>query len=156
MAMIVETVPPSLNCAGLLQGTTYADAFSMQTGEAGLDAITATERIMARMPRWITGLLMVRNAIVAPLGLRGAGPRQNSQSFMGPFPVVSQTPERVVLGFNDRHLDFRLVVDVPGSGEIIGTTLIRTHNWLGRVYLAIVLPFHRIIVPAMMRNAAGQ
>ena len=72
---------------------------------------------------------------------------------LGLFPVVSQQPDRVVLGFDDRHLDFRLVVDAPGNGDVTGTTLIRTHNLLGRIYLAIVLPFHRIIVPAMLRRA---
>ena len=28
------------------------------------------------------------------------------------FPVLSETPERLVAGFNDHHLDFRVVVDV--------------------------------------------
>lgn len=66
--------------------------------------------------------------------------------------MISQTPERVVLGFDDKHLDFRLVVDSTG-GEITGTTLIRTHNLLGRAYLAAVLPFHHLIVRAMLRRA---
>jgi hypothetical protein len=29
-----------------------------------------------------------------------------------------------------------------------------THNRLGRLYLAAILPFHRLIVPAMVRQAA--
>jgi hypothetical protein len=79
---------------------------------------------------------------------------------IGLFPVISSTPERVVLGFNDSHLDFRLVIDVATLGElrrqVIVTTLVQTHNWLGRTYLAIVMPFHRRIVPAMLaRDRAG-
>jgi hypothetical protein len=30
-----------------------------------------------------------------------------------------------------------------------------THNWLGRTYLAIILPFHRLILRAMMRQIAA-
>ncbi len=34
--------------------------------------------------------------------------------------------------------------------RISATTLVETHNLLGRLYLAIVKPFHRMIVPAML------
>ena len=71
---------------------------------------------------------------------------------------MSQTPDRLVAGFDDRHLDFRVVVDVESSGAIqnvTATTLVLTHNRLGRVYLAIITPFHRLIVPAMLRQVAA-
>ncbi len=152
--MIVQSVSPDPGCNALLQGTTFADAYRVQTSESGLDAITAAKRIMARRSRWIDALLVFRNILVAPFGLKdGRQPLPEGIVRLGLFPVVSQEPDRVVLGFDDRHLDFRLVVDAPGNGDVTGTTLIRTHNWLGRTYLAIVLPFHRIIVPAMLRRA---
>lgn len=151
--MIVEAVSPSLQSAGLLEGTTYADAYRLRTNEPDLDAITATRRVMQRMPRWTSVLLSIRNVLVTPFGLKRAGHHQPPGTVhIGPFPVISQTPERVVLGFDDKHLDFRLVVDSTG-GEITGTTLIRTHNLLGRAYLAAVLPFHHLIVRAMLRRA---
>ena len=64
----------------------------------------------------------------------------------------------MVAGFNDRHLDFRVVVDVASAGarqNVTATTLVRTHNRLGRTYLAIILPFHRLILRAMMRQVAA-
>ncbi|MGY4574689.1 hypothetical protein ACVWY5_007759 [Bradyrhizobium sp. USDA 3256] len=39
--------------------------------------------------------------------------------------------------------------------SITATTLVHTHNWFGRAYLAVILPFHRLIVPAMLRKAGG-
>jgi hypothetical protein len=72
---------------------------------------------------------------------------------IGIFPVVSASPERVVMGFDDVHLDFRVVIDVTpeGSGQqVTATTFVRTRNRLGRLYLAAVKPFHRVIVPAML------
>ena len=55
------------------------------------------------------------------------------------------------MGLDDRHLDFRLAVDVTALDErrreVVATTLVQTHNRLGRTYLAVILPFHRRIVP---------
>jgi hypothetical protein len=77
---------------------------------------------------------------------------------IGIFPILSETPDRLIAGFNDSHLDFRVVVDVAASGttrNVTATTLVLTHNWLGRTYLAIIMPFHRLIVPALLRQVAG-
>jgi hypothetical protein len=32
-------------------------------------------------------------------------------------------------------------------------TLVRRHNTLGRIYLSTVMPFHNLIVPAMLNRA---
>ena len=71
---------------------------------------------------------------------------------------MSEKPDRLVAGFNDKHLDFRLVVDVATSGvtqQVTATTLVLTHNWLGRTYLAVIMPFHRLIVRALLRQVAA-
>jgi hypothetical protein len=52
-------------------------------------------------------------------------------------------------------LDFRIVVDVTPPGSVTATTLVKTHNWLGRTYLAIIMPFHRLIVPTLLRQVAA-
>ncbi|MDH8447809.1 DUF2867 domain-containing protein, partial [Klebsiella pneumoniae] len=62
---------------------------------------------------------------------------------IGPFPVISETPQRLVAGFDDKHLDFRIVVDVTGGAggrQVSATTLVKTNNSLGRVYLTIIMP----------------
>lgn len=77
---------------------------------------------------------------------------------VGIFPIVSEQPDRLVAGFNDKHLDFRIVVDVATSGaarEVTATTLVLTHNWLGRTYLAVIMPFHRLIVRSLLRQVAA-
>jgi len=71
---------------------------------------------------------------------------------------LSETPRRLVAGFNDRHLDFRVVVDVAlaGSGQQVTlATLVLTHNLLGRAYLAVILPFHRLIARVMLRQVTA-
>ena len=43
-----------------------------------------------------------------------------------------------------------------GRQAVSTSTLVKTHNLLGRVYLAIVKPFHRIIVPAMLAQVVSE
>ena len=39
--------------------------------------------------------------------------------------------------------------------QVTATTLVLTHNPFGRVYLAVILPFHRLIARSMLRQLAG-
>jgi len=149
-------VPPDPQRLEILQHADFADAYRLHTTEPGLDAITAAERIMGGVPRWIRVLLALRDLLVAPFGLKGSADMRTDAPRMGLFPLLSRTPAQVVLGLDDRHLDFRLVIDAPGNGDIVGTTLVRTHNRPGRLYLGLILPFHRIIVPRMMRQALAK
>jgi Protein of unknown function (DUF2867) len=108
-------------------------------------------------PSWVTPLLALRNIIVRPFGLASS---KDAASMKGEhvdfFPVLKSTQNRVVLGLDDRHLNFRLVIDAKPLPEnlthVTLSTVITRHNWLGRIYLAVVLPFHNRIVPAFLRS----
>ena len=157
--MTVREVTPAVDADALLAGAQFADAFRVEIGDRNLDARQAAERMMARQPRWAEALVSLRNLLVAPLGLRTSGAGLvPPKDMIGIFPVVSQTPDRLIAGFNDHHLDFRVVIDVTGPGDVrqvTATTLVKTHNRFGRTYLAIIMPFHRLIVPALLRQVAG-
>ena len=157
--MTVVEIAPDIDRAALLAGAQFVDAYSIAVDGGALDARQAADRMITRQPRWAKTLLALRNILVTPFGLKtsgagGTAPRQ----MIGIFPVVNETPDRLVAGFNDSHLDFRFVVDVATSGdrqEVTATTLVLTHNWLGRSYLALILPFHRLIVRAMLRRVGA-
>jgi hypothetical protein len=150
--MSVEEVTPSAESRALLPGAQFADAYRIEIKGTTLDAGTAALLILGRSPRWVRVLLGLRNVLVTPFGLKTSG-EPTAKGIIGLFPVVSATPERLVAGFDDRHLDFRIVVEVARQ-QVTSTTLVRTHNRLGRVYLAIVMPFHRVIARAMLRQVA--
>ena len=157
--MKVCEVKPETDTGALLPGARLVDAFRLETDGHALDARHAAERMLARQPRWAEALVTLRNILVAPFGLKTSGASETApREMIGIFPVVSATPERLVAGFNDKHLDFRVVVDVAASGattqNVTLTTLVLTHSWLGRTYLAIILPFHRLIAPTLLRQVA--
>ena len=157
--MRVLEVAPQIDAGTLLAGAQFMDAYRLDVDDENLDARQAAMLMMARAPRWVDALLVLRNIIVAPFGLKTSGEdRRAPRDIIGIFPVVSETPERLVAGFNDKHLDFRVVVDVATSGQkqsVTATTLVLTHNWLGRTYLKIIMPFHRLVVRAMLRQVAA-
>lgn len=157
--MTIQVLTPDASIGLLLPGAQFADTFRIKTDSSSLNAREAAERMFHQQPRWIAMLMRLRNAIVAPLGLKTPSHAKTSTAdSIGLFPVITETPERIVAGFDDKHLDFRVIVDVSGTvpdREVTATTLVKTHNLLGRVYLAVIMPFHRMIVPAMLRQIAG-
>jgi len=157
--MKVRAIEPNVETGALLPGAQFVDAFSIAVDDDALDARQAAQRMLGGSPRWIRALIALRNSLVAPFGLKTPVPRKPAGlDSIGAFPVISEAPDRLVTGFNDKHLDFRVVVDVAtqaGERRVTATTLVLTHNLPGRIYLAIILPFHRLIVPSMLRQVAG-
>lgn len=73
---------------------------------------------------------------------------------IGVFEVRDRKLDEIMLGENDRHLDYRISVQLEreeGKCWVIVSTVVKFNNWLGRVYFVPVRPVHKIIVPAMIR-----
>ncbi|MFB0824596.1 DUF2867 domain-containing protein [Chromobacterium violaceum] len=124
------------------------------------DAAGLLRAFSVAMPLWARALMRLRDRLVSPLGLKTAQPAAASaEPFhvgqqLGVFRVLHLGEHVAVLGEDDRHLDFRVVLQWrPGRLEV--STLVRTHNLLGRMYLAGVTPFHHAIVAASMRRMAA-
>ncbi|OAF08225.1 hypothetical protein AYJ54_15955 [Bradyrhizobium centrolobii] len=150
----VREVTPEVDAGAVLAGAQFIDAYRVEIGANAINAREACIRMVLHGPRWIDALLRLRNILVSPFGLKTSGEGAPAPyGLIGLFPVVSETPERLVAGFNDYHLDFRIVVDVAGDAtrrQVTSTTLVRTHNPLGRTYLTLIMPFHKLVVRSMM------
>ncbi|MFK0385890.1 DUF2867 domain-containing protein [Agrobacterium sp. NPDC090273] len=136
----------------ILAKADWLDRFSGELISADADSLQVSQMLLEHPPRWISALMSLRNRIVAIAGLKTVAFVAGASA--GGFPVVSSTPQRTVLGFDDRHLNFRIVVDIREGADrryLDVTTLVRRNNLLGRLYLLAVGPFHRRIVPATMR-----
>lgn len=162
----VRAVPvrrPDLD-AGHLPGEHFADAYAVAV-PAGTTARALAAAVFASPPRWAATLMAIRNLVVAPLGLvatparvaRAAAAANGTGERLGMFPVLADAPGELVLGLDDRHLDFRVSVAVrvaDDGPEGVVTTRVRFHGALGRAYFVPVRPVHRLLVPALLRRAA--
>ncbi|MEN0002293.1 MAG: DUF2867 domain-containing protein [Pseudomonadota bacterium] len=144
----VQEIPVSLPHP-VLPDSDWADAWQVITPKPFSNSRAAAEAIVSSFPRWTYAALALRQLLVAPFGLKGGASQSASTDSVGIFPVTQQTRDRLVAGFDDKHLDFRIVVDLDqaGGGQAVTlTTVIRRHNRLGRTYLALIMPFHRAII----------
>ncbi|CAH2404111.1 DUF2867 domain-containing protein [Mesorhizobium escarrei] len=149
---------PFAHADRLLPGANFGDTHVLVVTGLALDAVGVSQQVFGRQPSWIKWLLALRNGIVAPFGLK-TGPERGSGPNIGFLPVVSQSTNCVVFGFDDWHLDFRVLLEVrectSTEHEISVSTAVKTHNSVGSSYLALVKPFHRIIVPAMLMQVVS-
>jgi hypothetical protein len=150
----VREITPNVDAGTVLSGAQFIDAFRAEVGATQLSAREACTRMVLHGPRWIDALTRLRNILVTPFGLKKSGEGAYAPGgLIGLFPVVSETPERLVAGFDDYHLNFRIVVDVAGEAtlrHVTVTTLVKTNNFLGRTYLTLITPFHKLVARSMM------
>lgn len=122
-------------------------------------------------PRWIDQSLHLRNKIVKKLGLKINGSKEEMlkqlDSFdcqigqqIGLFKVFDKNDNEVILGEDDKHLDFKIslflnTIEKQKHRLIISTT-VKFNNKFGRFYFKVIKPFHRIVVPVMLKGIIKQ
>ena len=159
-------VPAQSAVATFYESTNLADAFAVQLplGTSG-DPEVLWRFVMSQQPPWIGWLTNVRDAIVACFGLKTAKQLATLSDEVDDdriafFKVYGKSECEIILGEDDKHLDFRLsVLRTPGSASSLGgqltvSTVVHCNNLLGRAYLSVIAPFHRQVVTASLRRAA--
>ena len=120
-------------------------------------------------PRWVEGLFALRNRIVSVFGFKtpaargknaaGRGGKWEPGERAGIFEVFARSTNEIVLGDDDRHLDLRVSLLLERGGRdgrektLSVTTAVRLNDWLGRCYFCFIKPFHRMIVPAVVKRS---
>jgi hypothetical protein len=78
---------------------------------------------------------------------------------IGMFRIMHLGPQLAVLGEDDSHLDFRILLSVSpeaGGSRLQVETWVRPHHWGGWLYLALVLPVHWLLSKLMLHRMAQQ
>lgn len=158
-------LPKAASIAGLYPGADLADAFAVDLPPGlVLEAETLARFMLDRPPAWFTRLLALRDLLVRQVGLKTAADliaagRADPARHIGLFRIFATTSQEIVMGEDDRHLDFRLSClrlprkDADASTPVV-TTVVHCHNRLGRFYIAVISPFHRLVVRALLQRAA--
>ena len=144
----------------------YWDCFETNLGRPDLSAQELYLEIFSHFPQWGKWLLLLRNKVVSVFGISGPTSAELDglkvkQSYVvgdkiGLFTLFSQNRDEVIAGGDDKHLAFKvsvLKVAEPGATKVVLTTIVDPHNLFGRMYLFLILPFHKVGVKTLMRNA---
>lgn len=119
-------------------------------------------------PKWVDGLLFLRNKIVSIFGLKTTKNINNIRQLdsikfepgerIGLFRVFNITNDEIILGKDDKHLDFRVSLFLdeckndPTKKVITITTTVIYNNWFGRLYFFPVKPFHCLIIRTTLKK----
>jgi hypothetical protein len=151
--------------APLYVGADLLDAFAVQLPAGASDDLEVLARaLFERQAGWIRALTRVRDAVMATVGVKssraiGAAAAARG-SVIGYFPLLSKSADELVVGEDDRHLDFRAAIllrrGAAAGRELVVVTVVHCHNRLGRMYLAVIAPFHRAIAQANLERVARE
>lgn len=171
----------SLLCTQLKNEFHHEDLFCLDIADPGLSQRSASSMLadlldgfLQAPPGSVSRLMALRNALVAPLGLRTSPlgcpvssllSSHAEHMFAGRFPVRATHLDsidrhaQVILGADDRHLRFRSCVGIrvlgPGRVELSLGTRVQCLNTFGHLYMRLIDRVHRHHVsPAMLRRAA--
>ena len=170
MKILKSTIPE----ASLLQQEEilydYINSFkgSFIDRENGITPNMVCKAFFATAPKWINQLFNFRNILSSFSGIKSS-PNANTkkslfESFkvemghrLGLFKVYAITKNEVVLGEDDKHLNFRIYFHIRKQTtdgkikELTVSTAVKFNNWFGRLYFLPVKPFHKFIVPSMLK-----
>lgn len=162
----VRSVPPPMASAiaGWYEGADLVDAFAVTLpGRRPHDLAALAERSLRNPAPWFGVAIRLRDAAVRPFGVRTSRQirdhlRSQNADRIDFFPVLSRSEREIVLGEDDRHLDFRLslmlTVRPDGREDLTATTVVRCHGLLGRGYLAAIMAGHVLVVRSALRQAS--
>ena len=157
--LLIPTPTAAIRASGLSR-IDFADAYSGQADRSYVDAEQAARAVFTDPPQMIRGLMALRNEIVAPFGLKAS--IDFSDGGLGKidvFPIISRTDTEVVVGGDDKHLDFRIWISIQPSlkgSEVTISTLVKINNPLGRVYLFVIMPFHKLLSRLQLQRAVNR
>ncbi len=120
-------------------------------------------------PKWIDVLFMIRNKIVSLMGLKTSNTTKNKEEIIanlkgepneqiGLFKIFESNTNEIIMGEDDKHLNFRVSLFLDKSTSdftkkyITITTTVIFNNWFGKFYFLPVRPFHKLIVPTILKS----
>ncbi len=157
-ARVRRVAPPADSMvAGLFAETDLLNAYAIGVPETvSRDVSLLARAVLGQPATWFQGLIRLRDAVVAGFGVKTSRQLRAELEASGGehidfFPVRAHSAHELVMGEDDRHLDFRLSVLLrpcpagPGM-ELVVTTAVHCHNKLGWAYLTVIRPFHHLVV----------
>lgn len=150
----------------LVEAAFFRDAYSAPLLRTQASVVEVFFAIFGHHPKWMKLTLMARNRVASFCGLEAptASEILNVEvkstyrvgEKIGVWPIFALTESELIAGRNNKHLDFRLSVLKQGGsadGSVVVSTVCTVHNWLGKVYLFFIVPFHRWGVKQLLSRA---
>ncbi|MEB2777714.1 DUF2867 domain-containing protein [Algoriphagus sp. D3-2-R+10] len=153
----------------------FVDSFQGELNDYDdkFNSVDIGKAFFASGPKWVRELFALRNKLVSIVGLKTSGDSSNREKQLknfecepgeqlGLFKVFAKNENEVILGEDDRHLNFRVSLflerktNEKAKKNLTISTTVEFNNWFGRLYFLPVRPFHKLIVPTMLRGIINE
>ena len=151
----------------------FIDAFEANFNDKNneINIFEITRMFFNSDPKWIEKIFLLRNKIVKSFGLKIPESIKNRKEKIqnlkfeineqiGIFKVFNITENEIILGEDDKHLDFRVSLYLGKENietkSLTISTNVKFNNSFGKIYFIPVKPFHKIIVPTMLKGILKQ
>jgi Protein of unknown function (DUF2867) len=165
--VITCPLPEHSQIINFLPAAHFADCHQFADRWSNLDALATFLEITSHTPAWMNALMSVRNQMVRMVGLKHLGSMKAKHAVkpagayrvgerIGIFTLEHLQVDEVIAGDNDKHLHVRVSLrkhSVAGKPVVSISTVVHIHNTLGHLYMSVVGPVHRVIVPLMLEQA---
>jgi len=147
----------------------YSDSYKSVLDDAqnNINSIDVGKAFFSSTPKWIGSLFKFRNLLASLFKLKTGEKVENQKEVIqyfkgkvgeriGLFQVFERSASELILGEDDRHLNFRVSLllgqEHNGLRDLTISTTVSFNNWFGKVYFVPVKPFHKLIVPSMLKG----
>jgi Protein of unknown function (DUF2867) len=151
---------------GLVANCDFHDSYRVPLSHPGLGMAEIFFAVFGHTPLWMKAMLIVRNALARLAGLEAPTVTEIMKpqvrdiyrvgDKIGPWPVFFVGENEIIAGRDNKHMDFRLSVLKVMRGDaadVVVTTVCSVHNLFGRIYLFLIVPFHRAGVQRLLSRA---
>jgi hypothetical protein len=120
----------------------------------------------------ISTLFSLRNKLMKPFGLKVSDINSREAQLkqfqvepgnsLGLFKVMGRSDNEVLIGEDDKHLNFRISFLLTKHPELANhysftlSTIVLINNSFGKLYFVFIKPVHKFIVPSMMKGIVKQ
>ncbi|WP_318412045.1 DUF2867 domain-containing protein [Photobacterium leiognathi] len=159
--MIKEiTFPNSAGISGNEKGRYYRDSFSVNISQQNLNAIDVYYAIFAHLPKPVIIAMKIRNKIMGWLGFSAGATEvslpkeQIATGKQAGFLVFESVSEmEVVAAAYEKNMDMWLSVLKLSEREYAVSTLVNLKTRSGRLYMAFIKPFHKLVAKFCIAQA---
>ena len=120
----------------------YSDSFSIEVTENRLSPKDIILKVFAHNPAWLRMLYAIRACLVKPFGIE-------TKAIESEELIIEEDKQEAIM----RKDDIFITPLETGKQMIEVTTLVKYHNWVGKAYFFCIKPFHRVIVPLVLKKA---
>ena len=131
---------------------------------ASRDSFKTAQKLLGSLPLWFRALSGIWGLMTIGKHAPGFGNSQRSDGtrrvvHIGDLHIYSYLPDEIIVGWETKHLSFRIGVLLKAAtstqtSEMIVTTAAHCHDSLGKKYLRVISPFYRSAIRSRLRHFA--